>query len=274
LHLDIRKRDLVAAAGGALFFLVVALIAEAVLGAYAPAVIAATGMGLLLVALTFVFRRIEDRAEESRVQLEAAMALYRALDPVVPLPSMSGFAMTPDSAVALYRLLRETEPTTVVETGSGVSTLVIGYVLRALGRGRLVSLDASADYAERTRKEVERHGLGAHVTVVHAPLTAHTIDGETHRWHDASALEGLGPIDFVCDDGPPAHLGPLLRYASLPLLAPRLAKGAVVFMNFVGDEERAILERWKSRFSSLCVERLGTRKGNAILRGMATGNPG
>jgi hypothetical protein len=196
---------------------------------------------------------------------EASFALYHVLQPVAPLPLLHQYALAPDSALLLHKLVREKHPEVVVETGSGASTLVIAYTLKALGKGRLISLELNEDYARRTREEVERHGLGAFVTVVEAPLEDVVVDGTHYRWHDMSALADVPAIDVVFDDGPPLYLGPALRYAALPLLQPKLAPDAAYCINYVAAEERRTVARWLARDPALHAEWFRTRKGNVVL---------
>lgn len=207
-----------------------------------------------------------DALEADVAQIEPLLALRDRLATRRPLPAMRGFAIAPDFALLLTELIADERPELVVETGSGVSTLVIAYCLEKLGRGRVIALDHDAGYAAATRAELERHGLSAYATVVHAPLEPIEIDGEHHRWYARAALAGLPPIDLVVDDGPPRYLGDMLRYASLPELASRLAPRGVFVLDVIADEERAILARWNQRLPEFRQQLLDTRKGNAILR--------
>src|SRR4029077_7618180 len=100
---------------------------------------------------------------------EPLLALRERLVTRRPLPAMRGFAIAPDFALLLTELIADERPELVVETGSGVSTLVIAYGLEKLGRGRVIALEHDAGYAAGTRAELERHGLSAYATVVHAP---------------------------------------------------------------------------------------------------------
>ena len=260
------RKKLAAALGASALFFVFSIAATALAGRFAlPLIGAAACFGAVLLAF-LIERRIQDRIAEARMLNEATVALYHALQPIAPLPPMQDYAVAPDSALLLHTLVRDAAPQVVVETGSGVSTLVIAYALKALGKGTLIALEVDEGYARRTREEVARHDLADWVTVVHAPLRDVVVDGRTYRWHDARVLDDVPAIDLVFDDGPPLYLGPGLRHAALPLLQPKLAPNAVYCLNYVAAEERRNVARWLARDPELRAEWLGTEKGNVILR--------
>jgi predicted O-methyltransferase YrrM len=207
-----------------------------------------------------------DELDADLSQIEPLLALQSRLTPRRPLPAMRGYAIAPDFALLLTELIADERPELVVETGSGVSTLVIAYGLEKLGRGRVIALDHDATYAAATRAELARHGLSAYATVVHAPLEPLELDGQRYRWYARAALAGLPPIDLVVDDGPPRYLGDRLRYASLPEFAPRLAPRGIFVLDVIAAEERANLARWRQQFPEFQQQLLSTKKGNAILR--------
>lgn len=210
-------------------------------------------------------RRFDELAAELS-QIEPLLALQARLTTRHPLPAMRGYAIAPDFALLLTELVADERPELVVETGSGVSTLVIAYGLEKLGRGRVIALDHDATYAAGTRAELARHGLSAYATVVHAPLEPIELDGQRYRWYARGALTGLPPIDLVVDDGPPRYLGDRLRYASLPYFASRLAPRGVFVLDVIAAEERSNLARWRQQFPEFHQQLLDTKKGNAILR--------
>lgn len=212
-------------------------------------------------------RRLDALAADV-AQAEPLVALNARLPTRRPLPPMRGYAIAPDFALLLATLVADEKPRLVVETGSGVSTLVIAYALEQLGRGRVIALDHDPTFAAKTRADIDRHGLGAFATVVDAPLEPIEVDGERHLWYAVSALDRHAPgeIDLVVDDGPPKYAGPMLRYASLPVLARRLSAQGLFVLDYVDDEERVILERWRKRYPDFSQEHLDTKKGNVILR--------
>ncbi len=199
-------------------------------------------------------------------QTQPLMALARELPTRRPLPAMTGYAIAPDFALMLAQMIADERPELIVETGSGVSTLVAAYALQKLGRGKVVALEHDRAYANQTRALIAQHGLSAYAIVVDAPIEPVVLGGTTYRWYATRALEDLGPIDLVVDDGPPRYVGDMLRYASLPILSKKLAPRGTFVLDVVGDEERIVLQRWRREFPVFAQEHLATRKGNVILR--------
>lgn len=188
----------------------------------------------------------------------------------LPLPMGGGWALTGDSAAILVREALLRRPKTVLELGSGVSTLLLGQVLKEAGGGRLLSIDHDAAWAERTRRQVAVLGLDDVVTVLDAPLKPVEVDGRNYDWYDIAPdqLAALGPIDLLLVDGPPpASHQPLgARYPALPLLRIRLAPEALVF---VDDARRATvttsIERWLAADAGWTAQRFDTVDGVCLL---------
>ncbi len=214
-----------------------------------------------------LLRRL-DELEADIAQTQPLVALAHRLPMRRPLPMMRGFAIAPDFALYLAELIAEEEPELVVETGSGVSTLVIAYALEKLGSGRVIALEHDPAYARRTREELARHGLTAIATVVDAPLEPVAIRGETFRWYAPRALDGLPAIDLVVDDGPPRHIGPMLRYASLPMFAERMSTRGAFVLDVIGEEERTVLARWRDELPELSQQEIASKKGHVLIRRM------
>ena len=149
--------------------------------------------------------------------------------------------------------------TSVIECGSGRSTVAIGGALRDLGpvgsvgSGHVHALEHGPEYAATTRAAVSEAGLEGFATVVDAPLE----DG----WYDLTALERLprSGVDLLLVDGPPANEPELerSRYPALSRLSERLAPGAAIVLDDAKrDGERWVIERWE-REHGLTFERRG-----------------
>jgi predicted O-methyltransferase YrrM len=202
----------------------------------------------------------EDDYEQARLSLEELLDLSQ------PLPPMSGFGMTPATALHVACTVIAQRPALVLELGSGVSTLVIAKALeRAGGAGRLVSVDHLPNYLDETRALLRREGVEHLVDLRVAPLSP--LRNGARQWYDLRAFEDLTDVDLLLVDGPPGRLGPLSRYPALPMLAKRLSPSATLLVDDVHRrDERQMLERWARRGGLRMVRLLRGGKGLAVLR--------
>jgi predicted O-methyltransferase YrrM len=175
--------------------------------------------------------------------LHAWHILRPLLDAGGYLPWGTG-AMRPAGLVLVCNEIMYANRETIVECGSGVSTVVLARLLRARGCGSLVALEHDEGWAARVTELLHAEGLDHVARVVHAPL------GGTPPWYDRAALDGLPQaIDLLIVDGPPADkpgMG-LARAPALALLDPRLADGATVVLDDLDRQgERDVLAGWES----------------------------
>jgi predicted O-methyltransferase YrrM len=182
------------------------------------------------------------------------------------LPPPGGWSAGTELLGELMRLVAERQPQRVVELGSGLSTLVLAAALRRSGAGQLVSIEADAQYAQRTHRELERLALTAWASVRVVPLTTLQLEGETRPWYDTALLEDLTQIDLLLVDGPPTALRRDIRYPAVPFFWERLSAGAVVLLDDAArPAEAASVRRWQQRFPTVTVELLRFEKGAARL---------
>lgn len=180
-------------------------------------------------------------AEASLDDVLALGHLQRLLTAGPYLPWTSG-AMRPAGLRRVLDLIVLDERDTIVECGSGLSTVLLARLLAERGEGRLVSIEHDAAWAARTRRALRRERLDD-VVIVHAPLDA-------GGWYDDTALQDALPpsIDLLLVDGPPAHdpRRALARAPALPRLAPRLAEEAIVVLDDADrDGERRVIAEWE-----------------------------
>ncbi|MFD6097650.1 class I SAM-dependent methyltransferase [Nocardiopsis flavescens] len=199
-------------------------------------------------------RAVEVQGRADYEQQVAWAELRDHLDTAAFMPPLRGWAASPDVLRVLVRHIERLRPETVVECGSGASSVWLGYALRRAGRGRLVALEHDARYAELSRALVASHGLDDIVEVRHAPFTpigtdTVSVDGEERttadRWYDRAALAGLAGVGLVFVDGPPQATGLQVRHPALPLLLPHCTEDAVFVLDDADrPEERAVGDRW------------------------------
>jgi predicted O-methyltransferase YrrM len=156
----------------------------------------------------------------------------------------SAWALRPE-ALGLVRDLMRAGRTSVIECGSGLSTVTIARALRAANRGHVHALEHLPEFAATTRAALADEGLDGFATVLDAPL----VDG----WYDRAALARVpeSGVELLLVDGPPANEREIerSRYPALPALAGRLGRGAAIVLDDADrDGERWVVERWLAEF--------------------------
>lgn len=198
----------------------------------------------LVVAVERSAREVASRQQDQTRDVEALLQLYRDLRPRAPMPPSGRWAMNAAGLLRLLSLVEQTQPKTVLELGSGTSSVWIAYALERTG-GRLVSIDHAPEFAEQTAFTLAMHGLRQVAEVRHAPLQPVRVDGRDFRWYAEDAFADLSDVGLLVVDGPPANTGPVARFPALRLLESRLSARATVFLDDADrPDEQRILEQW------------------------------
>lgn len=134
---------------------------------------------------------------------------------------------------------------TIVECGSGVSTVVFARLLRQLGASAgVTSLEHDAGWAALVNGWLHAESLDGIARVVHAPL-----EGDP-PWYAAGVVADLPDgVDLLVVDGPPAYEPGhgLRRLPALPILASRLSPDATVLLDDVQRPgEQDVVTRWEA----------------------------
>lgn len=198
-------------------------------------------------------------------QIESWHALEKILNLKHALPPMRGWAGSPDFLLKTADEALRRKPQTVMECGSGVSTVVLARCMQLNGSGHVYSLENSAEFAVKTHALLALHGLADWATVLDAPLVSKATPTP---WYDESAIPTeLPAIDMLVIDGPPAATAPLARYPALPRLQPRMAANCILMLD---DADRAdeieIVKRWQAEFADFEQSHLGCEKGLVVMR--------
>lgn len=198
----------------------------------------------MLDQLRALLRRNESAARDAR----AATELSRLGLPYLPWTTS---ALRPAAMVQLVNEVLINHRRTVVEFGSGLSTLYLAHVLAGTG-GQLLSIEDDAGWAELVRGQLAQLGLADTARIIVAPLGASAHGQGGLEWYDdtavGTALAGITP-DMVLIDGPPAYAPgkALARYPALPMMLPRLAQRcAVVLDDCDRAGERQVLAGWRA----------------------------
>lgn len=214
-----------------------------------------------------LYRRSRLDAEADRMHQQDLLWLYSEGSFDAPLPAMTGWSAEPGLVALLQSIVLREKPDKVVELGSGVSTIVVGYALRSVGRGTITSLDHDEHYANRTRREIEHHGLQGVTTVKHNPLGPVLLKDKEWIWYQDARSNLSQPIDLLVVDGPPFATGKLARYPAVPIFHDLLtAKAVVVLHDLYRKDEQRIVRDWLAEFPDFKVSYIETPKRVAVLR--------
>ena len=202
-------------------------------------------------------------------QMKSLTSLYRLIDGKIDFPPTRRWAVSPDLLHHVAEHIRRHAPTTIVECGSGTSTVVMAHLLNALGQdGHIYAIEDHAPTRDAVRVQLQRHDLERFVTLVVAPLAERQYPGyETlFHWYSLGINSVPAGIDLLIVDGPASTVNECARYPAAPELFPKLARDAHVFVDDTNrEEEQRMLRRWRKLYPDLGIRRLPAEKGCAEL---------
>jgi predicted O-methyltransferase YrrM len=221
------------------------------------------------------FRQFERRHNRThmvgRQQTEATLNLHSLSPPSAAVPHMGGWAASPDVLLLLVDELLSLRPRTVVECGSGVSTLWLAKMIDQHSMPtRLVSLEHDPRFRDKTLEVLRRHGLERVAEVRHAPLTDR---GEQESpWYDPNSLSDVNEVGLLFVDGPPADTGDKARMPAVPELLECLAPDCTIVLDdLVRHEEKEIAKVWRTLLPDFEYEEVSLEKGAAVFRRRSSG---
>jgi predicted O-methyltransferase YrrM len=213
-----------------------------------------------------LFSNLATKADIDRLYglLAGLQQIHNAMDGKPVLKPMRGWAISPDSMAIILADLQERGPSTVLEFGSGQSTIIFAAILKRRG-GRLISVDHDLEYADKIRAQLRACGLDDIVTFFHAPLADQKEKAEAFISYDLLKMPPL-EIDVALIDGPPYLNGELTRFTPLDWAARHLTKDGVIFLDdFSRTAEQRCFTLLKSRHSNVLLNELAVEKGLASI---------
>lgn len=211
-------------------------------------------------------RDVKDAISKHGKTVEDTIRLTSGLPLSAPLPSLGGWAIAPDLAIELVRLIIREQPRTILELGSGSSTVVMAYAIRINGTGHLWTVDHDPQFLQRTVEELEVHGLADLVTPILAPLVPMSLGDETWHWYQLDPSVLPSQVDLLLVDGPPAGRS-RNRFPAVPMLRSLLSNDAIVVVDDTKrDDDLANVRRWSELFPEFTVSLVDLERGAAIMR--------
>lgn len=195
-----------------------------------------------------------------------SVALNHRMEDVIALQRLPAFprqrflpwtrsALRPSTILVLLQEIELHQHATIVELGSGISTLYISLLLQGTNR-RLFSVDNNPEWQAVVQSQAESLGLATDcLSFIHAPMAPYSDQRHSGDWYDRDAIgNALGQhrIDCLLVDGPQAKAkeNPRARYPALPALRPFLNDPYVVYLDDCNRPgEQAIAKDWSHDFN-------------------------
>ncbi|MEZ4686986.1 MAG: class I SAM-dependent methyltransferase [Bacteroidia bacterium] len=218
-------------------------------------------------AIVRLLVRLKDFQRANYQNIEAQMAILSIVKPRLPLPPTRGWAASPDFLAHVVREVKTRKPAVVAELGSGVSSIIVSYLLEQNQKGKLYSVDHEDWFLNQSLGNLEAHGLRQWVQPVYAPLATMQLPEGSWKWYDHAALEQIPAIDILIVDGPPQTIQKLARFPAMSVFANKFNPGACILVDdYARDDDTRMVDIWLENFPDFSLEKFNTEKGTAILR--------
>ena len=256
------KRDLQLAVGAAVVTVVPGIVLWLVGAPSVPALLASLAVAVIAILALGRrwYRQVVARIDAQTVHLQSAIGIAATAD--IPV-YWSAHAITPETLKLIQHLVDSLELRSVLELGSGISTLLLANDFRRRGQGRILSFDNDKRWAEQTMAKLRHEKLDGFAEVRTAPLIDVDAAGRRAKWYDLAALDKAARFDLVIVDGPPAWQGDsMARLPALYVLRQHLSNnGLLVLDDAARPGERAIAQQWQRDFPDLHFRMVQTGRG-------------
>jgi predicted O-methyltransferase YrrM len=187
---------------------------------------------------------------EMAIQDIQSMGMLSSLLPNNKYIPITSYTLSPTSIAHIINEIVLLQKKTIVEFGSGLSTLIIARLLSYHKLdANIFSIDHDREWHNFLRSSLNEEGIGDNVKLIQADLESTTCyDNQQCKWYAKDILEEALPkeIDLVIVDGPPIQYGKHCRYFAIPFLLNRLSKNYSVFIDDIYRKgENQILHKWK-----------------------------
>ncbi len=148
---------------------------------------------------------------------------------------------------------------TIVEFGAGISTILIGRVLKMqIPNGTLCSVEHDEGWYNYLKEKLIQENLTNQVDLVFAPLVINEGDELKMPWYDKKVLnnklKSIKEVDLVVVDGPPAYeeINLYSRMSALPFLISKLNERFCIIIDDASRKgEKYAIKEWQKNYNIL-----------------------
>ena len=224
-------------------------------------------ISISLIVTLYIILYSKHNIKQSYRQLEILITLYNDLNITQVMPktnALDDYAANPDFLVLINDLIKENKPKTIIEAGSGVSTLIVAYSLKKYSDGKIFSLDHEKKYADLTRRGIKKHNLHNYADIIYSPLISYN---NKYLWYDINLLPNIENIDLLIIDGPPSKVAKNSRYPAIPILIDILKKDSIIlFDDCKRKDEKEVIALIENKYDCFEFKYIENQKGACIIK--------
>lgn len=216
-----------------------------------------------------LIRRGLSNEKQVLMNIDARLSLLQKSDKLpLPLDSADSFernswSMDTVSIDWLSRFLEEQKPMSVVECGSGLSTLLFA----RHNLQNFLSLEHDKLWFDLTKKRLETENIQNYVDLQLCPLVQLDVNDFLLDWYDIGRLTPF-KADLILIDGPPGNNGILSRYPAPFFLQDYIQQGTWLVLDDSNRfNEKEVIKLWLKEIPELqLIEERPIGKGIAVMR--------
>ncbi|MEA5553324.1 hypothetical protein VB713_20505 [Anabaena cylindrica UHCC 0172] len=154
----------------------------------------------------------------------------------------------------------------IVECGSGLSTIFLGEMQQKGVIERSLTLEDNQDWYDYTCRKLLEKNLADYTEVKLTPRKQQACNKILVSWYNISGIEPFD-ADLIIVDGPPSRSAMLARHPAPHLLKNFIKPGTyLVIDDYFRSEESKTVEMWLEELPITLIEILGIGKGLALLQ--------
>ncbi|GAA2116396.1 class I SAM-dependent methyltransferase [Kocuria atrinae] len=200
--------------------------------------------------------RFRKSNEYIAAEADAIGFLRNVLPKIRYFPPAGGWGLDYQAIAVLVDFVRNSlEPPTILELGSGISTLWIRAALKEYNpHGRIISMEEDEKFLSEMEAKIEYYSLTNFGSLLHSPLADMTISNTNYNWYDSSVLPHELSINALLIDGPITGGTSRDRYPAVPRLFSRLEPESIVIFDDTNRAiEKEISNEWLRDFEGLSL---------------------
>ncbi len=214
-------------------------------------------------------------------EIELYIALQNSIIHNMPPIHFYNWTIKADFALLLSEKLKENRYDLIVEFGSGMSTILLGTLLKNKKyKTKLISFEHNKMYYDETLKKIRIYKLSKYIDLVYTPLTEYVYEKNKFLYYNCNRKLNEIKHNFsnniksimVIVDGPPGSTGNIARFPALTHILNIFSDKSIdIFLDdYKREQEKLVVEEWilvlKKTTLSFSKQEIESIKGTCVLQ--------